>query len=166
MEKFKQFIKLIRNYAQVYSEFEHFQKANSFIPTNGDQKTGVIGEAFIYQYLSKKGKTNLEFGSTSEKAWDIKDENNIRYQVKTVSAYSQTQRISPIHKGWDYLYLVHLTTDFIPDKILLVKDPKNWNQDVICNIKFPSSTTIKLGTQVCNIENITDDFNKTIGKLQ
>ena len=144
MDKFKQFIQLISNYAQIYSEFEQFQKNNSFVPTNGDQKTGVIGEAFIYQYLSKKGKINLEFGSTSEKAWDIKDGENIKYQVKTVSAYSKTQRISPIHRGWDYLYLVHLTTDFIPDKVLLVKNPKNWKQDVICNLKFPSNTTIKL----------------------
>ena len=28
-----------------------FQQNNSFIPSAGDQKTGVIGEAFIYQYL-------------------------------------------------------------------------------------------------------------------
>lgn len=104
MNTFKDFQKIIKRYARVYSEFEDFQKDNYFIPTNGDQKTGIIGEAFIYQYLIKKGKKNLKFGSSSEKAWDIKDSDN-KYQVKTTSDYSKTQRISPIHNGWDYYIL-------------------------------------------------------------
>ncbi len=162
MDKFKHFIQLIRNYAQVYSEFEQFQKDNLFVPTNGDQKTGVIGEAFIYQYLSKKSKSNLQFGSTSEKGWDIKDGDNIKYQVKTVSAYSKTQRISPIHKGWDYLYLIHLTIDFIPDKVLLIKNPKYWDQEVTKNLIFPNKTSLIIGGQDCKIEDVTTDFKEQL----
>ena len=163
MEKLNEFVEIIKKYAKIYSEFEQFQQNNSFIPSAGDQKTGVIGEAFIYQYLSKKGKQNLQFGTTTEKGWDIKDGQNNKYQVKTVSAYSKTQRLSPIHKGWDYLYLVHLTENFLPDKVLLVKEPKRWKQTITKNKTFPSKPTITIGGQVCNVENITEDFISTIG---
>ena len=162
MKTFYVFQQIIKRYAKVYSDFEDFQKDNSFVPTKGDQKTGVIGEAFIYQYLSKKGKKNLEFGSSSEKAWDIKDSANKKYQVKTVSDYSKTQRISPIHKGWDYLYLVHLTKDFQPDKVLLVKNPKQWDQEVARNLVFPIKNSLIIGGQLCQIEDVTDEFKKIL----
>ena len=111
--------------------------------------------------MSKKGYKNLKYGTGSEKSWDIKDENN-KYQVKTVSAYSKTQRISPIHKGWDYLYLIHLTKEFLPDKVLLIKNPKQWNQDITSNLTFPKKTSLKIGGQICQIDDITDDFIKMI----
>lgn len=162
MDTFKQFQQIIKQYAKAYLEFENFQKDNLFVPTKGDQKTGVIGEAYIYQYLIEKGKEKLEFGSGSEKAWDIKDGEKKKYQVKTVSAYSKTQRISPIHKGWDYLYLVHLTKEFLPDKVLLIKNPNQWNQEVTKNLIFPNKSSLSIGGQICHIEDITDEFKKLL----
>ena len=161
MDKFKEFQKIVENYAQSYAAFEEFQKNNSKIVPKGDQKTGVIGEAYIYQYLNKQGK-GPEFGKTSEKAWDIKDKKGITYQVKTVSGYSEFKRISPIHKGWDYLYLVYLTKELRPDKVLLVESPKVWDQDVTKNLTFPSTSTIKIGGQICDIKDVTDDFKKIL----
>ena len=162
MDKFKEFQKIVENYAQVYTAFEEFQKKNYKILPKGDQKTGVIGEAYIYQYLNKQGK-DPKLGTASEKAWDIKDKDNIKYQVKTVSDYSNTKRISPIHKGWNYLFLVHLTKELRPDRVLLVESPKHWVKDVTKNLTFPSKSTIKIGGQICDIKEVTDDFKKTLG---
>ena len=161
MDDFNKFKSVVRQYAKAYSDFEEIQGKMKFLPEKGDQKTGVIGEAYIYQYLNKQGK-GPEFGKTSEKAWDIKDKNGITYQVKTVSGYSEFKRISPIHKGWDYLYLVYLTKELRPDKVLLVESPKVWDQDVTKNLTFPSTSTIKIGGQICDIKDVTDDFKKML----
>ena len=44
---------LIEKYAEVYKEFEKFQTGENPVLTNGDQKTGVIGE-FMLNAISKK----------------------------------------------------------------------------------------------------------------
>ena len=55
MDDFKKFQKVVKNYAKAYSDFEEIQKKGiNFIPKIGDQKTGVIGEAYIYKYLIDK----------------------------------------------------------------------------------------------------------------
>ncbi len=122
MDDFKGFQKIVNEYAKVYSTFEEMQKRMSFIPKKGDQKTGVIGEAYIYEYLSRIGCKKMEFGAPSEKGWDIKC-SQYKYQVKTVSEYSKTQLISPIHDGWTFLFLVHLNINFVPDKIYKIINP-------------------------------------------
>ena len=57
MYDFNDFEKLISDYARVYSKFEKIQKEAEFIPEKGDQKTGLIGEAYIYEYLSNNACT-------------------------------------------------------------------------------------------------------------
>lgn len=160
MYDFNDFQKLVSDYARVYSKFEKMQKEAEFIPEKGDQKTGLIGEAYIYEYLSKSKCKKLGFGNHSEKGWDIECSNG-KYQVKTVSHYSDTQKVSPIHEGWDFLYLVHLNEKFVPDRILKIENPGNWNNNVIKGLKFPiSKQTIILNGKTCTIIDETDKFKK------
>jgi hypothetical protein len=139
MNKFDEFVEVVKRYSSAYGRLEDMQrsitlyqnkkeKTYDFIPGKGDQKTGVIGEAFIFEYLKRQGFVGLTFGNHSQKAWDIKYDfglapNNVVYvQVKTVSDYSKTQRISTIHFADDYceLYLISLGKDLIPNKLFKV----------------------------------------------
>ncbi len=130
MDEFLNFQEVVKNYAKAYAEFEKLQKAKiSFIPENGDQKTGVIGEAYIFKYLTDKGYKNVKFGKTSQEAWDIKFKENKKekkVQVKTVSDYSEKKIISHIVPGFDILYLVSLNKNFYPEKILKVTAKNEW----------------------------------------
>jgi hypothetical protein len=128
---FKEFILDIKQYAKAYGRLEEVQAIKSgFIPEKGDQKTGLIGEAFIFQYLLKKKYKNLRFGHTSMMGWDIEGKLNGKsytMQVKTVSGYSQTRIMSPIHQGWDKLYLLSLDQKFIPNGLWMIEKTANLN---------------------------------------
>jgi len=103
MKNFDRFIAVVKKYAEAYRDFEEIQKAPDFdfVPETGDQKTGIIGEAFIFEYLKRQGHSDLEFGNHSQKGWDIKypfglaPNGVVLIQVKTVSAFSKTKAISP-----------------------------------------------------------------------
>ena len=132
MNSFEKFQITVKNYAKAYSAFEKMQKELDFVPVKGDQKTGVVGEAYIYEYLRKQGYKKIEFGKTSQESWDIKykqKENDRRYikiQVKTVSEFADKKIISHIRPGFDILYLVKLNKDFYPINILKVTTDKDW----------------------------------------
>ena len=133
MDDFKRFQDVVEKYAKVYAEFESIQKDTknriSFVPEKGDQKTGIIGEAYIFKYLTEKGCKNLEFGDPSQKSWDIKyteKGEEITIQVKTVSEFSECQIISEIIPGFDILYLVKLNKQLYPTKILKVTTKGDW----------------------------------------
>lgn len=161
MSRFNEFRQIVKKYAEAYFEFEEFQKQEetTFIPQKGDQKTGVIGEAYIYEYLSKSSNCKLKFGNHSEKGWDIKS-SKYKYQVKTVSEYSRTKIISPIHDGWDFLYFVHLNKRFEPDKIYKIKNPGNLNDKVIRGLRFPNEEkqTIIINNNSCILYDETNEF--------
>lgn len=154
MYRFEDFLEIIKLYSEVYFKFENFQKNkdNIFIPKTGDQKTGIIGEALIFEYLSRQNETGLNFGTHSEKGWDI-ESSKYRYQVKTVSAFSKTKILSPIHKGWNYLYLIQLNVNFLPERVLKIENPSNWNKDIIKGMKFPKegSKIVNIGGNICPI---------------
>ena len=63
--------------------------------------------------LSPEYRRNIEV-SSPERRW--------RVQVKTVSAYSTTRTISPIHRGWDQLLVVYLGRDFKPRGFWVITD--------------------------------------------
>ncbi len=130
MDEFKRFQEVVKNYAEAYASFEQLQEEGiTFIPEKGDQKTGVVGEAYIFKYLDKKGYKNLEFGKTSQESWDIKftDKGEEKLvQVKTVSDFSETKIISHILPGFDILYLVKLNEKLYPVKILKVTTSRKW----------------------------------------
>jgi hypothetical protein len=165
MYRFEEFLEIVKLYSEVYSKFEIFQKNKDtiFVPKTGDQKTGIIGEAFIFEYLSRQNATGLHFGTHSEKGWDI-ESSKYRYQVKTVSAFSKTKVLSPIHKGWHYLYLVQLDSNFLPERVLKIKNPNNWKNDIIRGKKFPKtgSNTFEISGNICPIIDETLVLQKTL----
>jgi len=180
MGNFIRFIEVVKKYAEAYRDFEEIQKAPDFdfVPETGDQKTGIIGEAFIFEYLKRQGHPNLEFGHAAQKGWDIKypfglaSNGVVLVQVKTVSAFSKTKAISDIHFAPDYceLYLVSLNEDLIPDNIW---KPKGFDK---AKIKTRSGEQVVIGTRMpknandtasgfTELENIFDDFKKSFPEL-
>ena len=116
----------IRQYSDAYCLLQSFQDSSGLIPP-GDQKTGCIGEFFVYLYLSSKHpRATLTFAGHSNKGWDIEmieGTHRRRIQTKTVSAFSKTRRISPISRGWDELFLVYLGRDLMPAGFWILTDP-------------------------------------------
>jgi hypothetical protein len=57
MQNFGKFLEVVRKYADAYGQLECIQKDKSFdfVPEIGDQKTDIIGEAFIFEYLKRQG---------------------------------------------------------------------------------------------------------------
>ena len=110
---------LISCYATCYRDFEQAQEQCDSLQNGGgrDQKTGVIGEYYAYEYLKNKGD-NPEYAPSGEH-YDI-IANGEKYQVKTVSYYSKTRTLSPIHVGWDYLTVVELNIEFIPEMFAII----------------------------------------------
>lgn len=128
--------KAIQCYASAYHELERLQKKwkddpkRTLIP-KGDQKTGCIGEFYVYLYLvNKYPGAELKYAGHSQKGWDIEAKwdkkvsntprRNFKVQVKTVSAYSKTRVMSPIHDGWDELHIVCLGEDFRPKEFWII----------------------------------------------
>lgn len=114
----------ITKYAEAYEELQKLQDTLPWIP-GGDQKTGSIGEYYAFVYLiSLFDESQLSFGGHSEKGWDIEvaESPARRIQVKTVSAFSKTRTISPIHRGWDELYILFLSKRLEPEGFWIIQD--------------------------------------------
>ncbi len=114
----------IFKYAEAYDQLQELQDTTPWIP-GGDQKTGCIGEYYVYTYLSTLyPEEQLSFGSHSEKGWDIEisESPRRRIQVKTVSGYSKTRTISPIHRGWDELFILYLDRQLRPEGFWIIRD--------------------------------------------
>jgi len=117
-------ISAITKYGSAYEQLEQLQKDYDFLQ-KGDQKTGVIGEFFSYLYLKDKfpnGKITIP--NASNKGVDLivnsnKEEYN--YQVKTVSAFSETKRLSPLKNGWTHLILIVLDKSFMPELFFIIE---------------------------------------------
>jgi hypothetical protein len=180
MTNFDIFIDTVKKYAKAYRQFERIQKGKDFdfVPEIGDQKTGVIGEAFIFEYLKRQGHPDIEFGTHSQKAWDIKypfgmaPNNVVLVQVKTVSAFAKYKRISPIHLAPDYceLYLVSLNENLIPENIW---KPGGYDQS---KVKIRGGEEVVIGTRMpkneedtssgfTGIVNVFEDFKKMFSEL-
>jgi len=180
MGNFNKFIEVVKKYAEAYRDIEEIQKATDFdfVPETGDQKTGIIGEAFIFEYLKRQGYCGLEFGRTTQKGWDMKysfglaPNEVVLVQVKTVSAFSKTKTISPIHFAPDYceLYLVSLNEDLIPDNIWMPKGFKpakkkiQDGEEVVIGTKMPKNAD-DTASGFTGLENIFDDFKETFPEL-
>lgn len=115
----------VKRYAEAYADIQSIQEESKLIP-EGDQKTGCIGELYGYLYLAytNPGAT-LTYGTHSEKGWDIDCKTETRsmlVQIKTVSAYSKTRTISPIHHGWDQLFILYLDRNLAPAGFWIITD--------------------------------------------
>ncbi len=118
---------VILSYALAYQALQNWQEKSPVLIPPGDQKTGCIGEFYVYLYLSDQfPDSTLTYGNHSQKGWDIELSNptavDFKIQVKTVSAYSKTRTISPIHRGWDQLHVVYLNKMLEPEGFWIVRD--------------------------------------------
>jgi hypothetical protein len=180
-KNFGGFIEVVKKYAKAYDELEKKQKNRKdfdFLPETGDQKTGVIGEAFIFEYLKRQGICDLEFGSHSQKGWDIKHSFGLApngivlVQVKTVSAFAKKKGFSPIHFAPDYceLYLVSLNKDLIPDNIwkprgfIPTKKKFLGGEEVVVGTKMPKDEN-DTASGFTELENIFEDFKQRFPEL-
>ena len=162
MDELKRFQDVVEKYANAYAEFENIQKILNFVPEKGDQKTGIIGEAYIYKYLKEKGCEDVKFAEPSQKSWDIKyieEGKEKTVQVKTVSEFSECQIISEIIPGFDILYLVKLNKQLYPTKILKVTTKGDWPD--IRHKAFPKD---KFSYKNCIFQTFdeTEDFMKVL----
>ncbi|MDZ7663006.1 hypothetical protein [Thiohalophilus sp.] len=142
---------VIKKYAKAYSEFQDWQDSHPAIP-GGDQKTGCIGEYYAYIYLLYSyPDAELKYGTHSEKGWDIELTNGIsktRIQVKTVSQFSKTRTISPIHKGWDVLYLLYLNKELYPIGFWIIEDAEIFGErEKLTSRKCPIPGKLNTGSK-------------------
>jgi hypothetical protein len=89
------------------------------------RKRAASGEYYAFVYLlSQYDESQLSFGGHSEKGWDIEVAASParRIQVKTMSAFSKTRTISPIHRGWDELYIMFLSKRLEPEGFWIIQD--------------------------------------------
>ena len=134
----------IKGYALAYAAMEQLQRREGALFPIGDRKTGVIGEFYARLYAAHEWpKAALVYGTPSERAWDITVRRvakpDHRIQVKAVSSHSQTSRVSPIHPGWDELYLMRFNADFMPVGFLVLQAANTpWS-----NVKLGASTMPK-----------------------
>ena len=162
----------IRKYAAAYSELERLQNAYGIYLPNGDQKTGVIAEFYARLYASYIfPNATLCYGSTSEPGWDIKIKVPPRavslVQVKAVSAYSKTSRISPIHGGWDYLWLLRLDGKFWPEAFWELKAGQvAWSKQTMSHRTMPTIGMNRQGsTEFAYAMDKSKEFIAIIGKI-
>lgn len=133
----------IEQYAEAYKRLEQIQRSRPEQIPVGDQKTGVIAEFFARIYAKRRFPEALfAFGSPSEHAWDIKvlreGRPDTKIQVKAVSAHSETSRISPIHPGWNQLWLIRLDEYLRPEALWVIQaENVAWSAQVLKNRTMP-----------------------------
>lgn len=116
----KQILEIIEDYAKTYTAFEEIQKreGQNILPKYGDQKTGLIGEFYAKLYILNKDYKDVEYaasGAPFDISYTNKNSKTVKVQVKTANTgFSKTNTLSPIKKGWDFLYLISLDKNFKP----------------------------------------------------
>ncbi len=136
---------VFKHYAAAYALMESIQnpksiseESSSLLP-RGDQKTGCIGEYWAMRHARKQWpNNNCSFGHHSQAGWDIAvGQSQNRIQVKTVSEWSKTRSLSPIHcrntppdnapddwAPWTALWLIYLNKDLHPTGFWRIKRAK------------------------------------------
>ena len=138
----------IDQYAKAYGTLEQLQRTRTTEIPIGDQKTGVIAEFYARIYATSRfPNATFEFGSACEHAWDIKvllpNQPEIKVQVKAVSAHSQTSRVSPIHPGWNQLWLQHLR----PQALWVIESERvTWSQRLMKNRTMQKLGNVQSGS--------------------
>ena len=113
----KRILDAIARYARAYEGLEELQDRIHL--SVGDQKTGVIGEFYGKLYAQTKYPTaKVTYARPSTTSHDLvvkrRGRRPQKIQVKTVSEFSETKRLSPLHPGWDELYLMRLDRKLKP----------------------------------------------------
>jgi len=120
------YLNKIEAYAKAYEALEEVQHSdNSWMPP-GDQKTGCIGEYYAFVYLkATRPDCTIKFGNHSQKGWDIEvnGTTDAKIQVKTTSSFSKGRKLTPIHDGWDELFIFYLNRSLRPEGFWIIDDP-------------------------------------------
>lgn len=144
----------IAEYAIAYARLEAIQRKRPNDLPRGDQKTGVIAEFFARIFSRTRfPKATLEFGTTSEHAWDLRViRSNIvplHIQVKAVSAHADIRGISPLHPGWNELWLMRLDKSLSPEGFWCFrKNEVSWSHKTIKSSTMPRRTKPKTGSAI------------------
>jgi hypothetical protein len=140
----------IAAYAPTYAALQRLQVQGGLLPP-GDQKTGCIGEFYGQLYLmARSPKARIAFGGHSNKCWDFRVEENGReslIQVKTVSQYSTTRLLSPLHHGWQELFVFFLDSDFLPTGFWIVADSSFVERSPRKGLRCPTPDGKRLGSR-------------------
>jgi hypothetical protein len=161
---------VFKHYAAAYALMESLQnpdplpqEVSRLLPT-GDQKTGCIGEYWAMRFARKKfGPVQCHFGHHSQQGWDIAVRGaQTRVQIKTVSEWSKTRTLSPIHAQrerpdnapadwapWTDLWLVYLNNDLFPIGFwqLKRKHVDFGNKDKLSGLKIRRPTNDSSGSE-------------------
>lgn len=160
----------ICEYANAYAKLEDLQKADNPLIPRCDQKTGAIGEFYAMQYAKYKfpSALSIKFSSPSQHAWDIcildKNGKETKIQVKTVSGFSETSTMSPLHSGWDELWLLRLNKSFTPEGFWCVKDKSIVGKEkTLTGKKMPKVGFPRRGSRVFSSKtDLTEELEKLI----
>lgn len=169
MNETKVIFEAIQSYALSYARLQDIQEQSHLIP-KGDQKTGCIGEFYGYLHLRRLyPSATLTYGGHSEKGWDIHVKSeavDLLVQIKTVSGYSETRTISPIHHGWHQLWLIFIDRDFVPKGFWAIDDRTIVaEKEVRKGCKCPSPSNPRSGSPSISFgENRIDELMKTINE--
>lgn len=154
----------ISRYARGYAMLDDLQRARGqdHIPI-GDQKTGAIGEYYASLYLRWAfAEASVTLADPSQKGWDLRVADgslDLKYQVKTVSGFSETSRISPIHPGWDRLLLVRLGRALRPIAMWEVPQSDAFGDSIVSQKTMPSPAREGSGSEVfSNRRDVTNEF--------
>ncbi len=161
--------KAINEYAKAYKKLQELQEEENSIIPKGDQKTGCIGEYYAYKFLKTKyPQAKIKFGGHSQKGWDIEVKPELHIQVKTVSDYSKTRTISPIHKGWDELYLIFLNKGLKPEGFWIMdySDELFGGKKVLKGKKCPHPDKPNTGSSLPFGDNKIGEFLDKINKYK
>lgn len=142
----------IRQYAIAYKKLEEIQRAGAVedLPI-GDQKTGVIAE-FYARIYAKQAYARVDTGHSTQSEWDLKVSSSKTgkfeaVQVKAVSDFSQTRRVSPIHPGWDQLWLICLNARLEPYSFKIIRRQQvEWAGSTMKNRVMPGGPDNKAGS--------------------
>jgi hypothetical protein len=156
----------IHQYAVAYAKLEKLQRSRTLEIPIGDQKTGAIAEFYARIYARHRfPEASFEYGSASQHAWDIKvirpGGPELKMQVKAVSAHSQTSRISPIHHGWNELWLMRLDEHLRPHALWVIEaQTVPWSTKLLKNRTMP-----KLGNPRSGSAELRGAANQTVNFL-
>ena len=114
----------IRVYSAAYQALHDIQVDELSWMPGGDHKIGSIGEYYGRAYLEYLyPNEEIQAGNRTQKGWDFRViDLDLKIQVKTSSAFSETGTLSPIHDGWDELYLIYLDRHFKPQGFWILRD--------------------------------------------
>lgn len=165
----KEVFDAIQDYAEAYGRLERLQPPEDDVLPVGDQKTGVIGDFFAHLYLTDLyPDSDVSYAKPSESGWDIKACKPgwaLKIQVKAVSSYSKTSRVSPIHPGWDELYLMRLDRDFRPEAFWTVKKSDvEWSVGRLAHRTMPRRGQENSGSEQFHAR--ADRFDDLMGIIQ